>query len=251
MQTIQQFKETLSKLGLTDKEAAVYLALLEEGSSTAEQVARITKLNRSTTYVQIKQLMSIGLVSTFKKGKKTFFAAESPNNLEIILEHRRRELDEKIHDAGMLVPELMKLYMSKGDRPVGRMFEGKDGLATMRKEILSQKPKEVFIMTNYDTMKKIFNHDELVKFTRTRDRLGITSWVIYTMSRGEDFTGTKHQKLKRVSGSAAKNIGADIYIYNDTVSFATAKDEIVGMTVVNADFAQSMRLLFKTMWGTL
>jgi sugar-specific transcriptional regulator TrmB len=70
--------ETLIKLGLSEKEAAVYLATLELGEDTALNIAEKSQVNRTTTYVILEKLMKLGLASTVERGKKTVFVAEDP-----------------------------------------------------------------------------------------------------------------------------------------------------------------------------
>ena len=51
------------KLGLSDKETAVYLSLLEHGAVSVRELARAANLNRGTTYDILKKLQAEGLVS--------------------------------------------------------------------------------------------------------------------------------------------------------------------------------------------
>ena len=46
--------EKLEEFGLSEKEAKVYMASLEIGEATADQIAKHSGVNRSTTYVQIQ-----------------------------------------------------------------------------------------------------------------------------------------------------------------------------------------------------
>ena len=57
-------EEILKDFGLSDNETTVYLALLKIGNSTANRVAEITGLKRSTTYDNLNLLASKGIVST-------------------------------------------------------------------------------------------------------------------------------------------------------------------------------------------
>ena len=218
------------------------------GEGTADQIAKAAKLNRSTTYVQIKDLMADGLVTTYKKGKKTFFAAKSPNRLENILEWRRKELEMKVTDAEKLMPELMKVFKSAGSRPTSRVFEGKQGLISMRNEILKTKPEELLIMTNYDRMRSVFTADELKAFTQKRERLKIVSRIMYTSKKEEEFSPYKRQHIKRLSAEES-TLDADIYIYDTNVSFASCEDSIMGLIVSSPEIANTMRFMFWNTWG--
>ena len=55
------------KLGLSEKEAAVYLSLLEHGASSVRNLAVLAGLNRGTTYDILKKLQELGLASFYHK----------------------------------------------------------------------------------------------------------------------------------------------------------------------------------------
>lgn len=240
----------LIDLGLTPKEAGVYLALLKSGDCTADQLAKLSKLNRSTTYVQIKLLIEYGLVSTFKRGKKTFYAAESPSNLIRIFENRHRQIEAQKSEVELLVPELLKLYGSSVDRPAVRVFEGKEGLISMRNSILDQKTDEIRAISSIDQMRKIFSTQELLNFTLRRERNGTKSKVMYSLDEGDDFVPLNLQTFKRISKEVLP-FGCDIYIYGDSVSFASTDNQIVGLSLTNKAIAASMKALFEKTWHNL
>ena len=55
--------QELGHLGLSEKEAAVYLASLELGPAPVQDISHKAKVNRATTYVMIESLMGRGLIS--------------------------------------------------------------------------------------------------------------------------------------------------------------------------------------------
>jgi sugar-specific transcriptional regulator TrmB len=88
-------KEQLEKIGLADKEAKVFLASLELGSSAVQEIAKKADINRATTYVIIEKLMKKGLMSSVEKGKKTYFQTEDPKRLLKLLEEQEEDLKKK------------------------------------------------------------------------------------------------------------------------------------------------------------
>ena len=83
---MDELKKELEHLGLSEKESRVYLAALELGPSPVQDISHKAHVNRATTYVMIEALSARGLLSTFQKGKKRFYAAESPDRLLTIVE---------------------------------------------------------------------------------------------------------------------------------------------------------------------
>ena len=75
-------QKELINLGLTAKEADVYLATLQIGFATVQKIASKAEINRTTTYTHIRNLISRGLISTMEKNGKQYFVAEKPDKLK-------------------------------------------------------------------------------------------------------------------------------------------------------------------------
>lgn len=247
---LKEHVHKLTSLGLSDKEARVYLTLLNEGALAIDHIAAHSGMNRSTTYVQLTALTKNGLVSSYKKGKKVIFSAESPNNIAGLLDRYALELEQKRSEVNLVLPELMKVFGNTGERPVVRIFEGKEGLKSMRNEILDQQPKNVYIIASVDDMHKVYTTKEMNDFTALREQKKIHSHVLFSSEKEIEITPYKHQSLKRVKKETLP-FGSDVYIYNDTVSFASVGDRVIGMTVTNRGIAQTMHAMFNVLWQKL
>lgn len=121
----------LIRLGLTEKEAKVYLAALELGSQTAQEIAKKAGVNRATTYVILQALMKKGLVSMFSAGKKTSFAAEAPEHLDHLLRKQEEDIFERRRDLEKMIPELRALHQRAPGKPLVRFFDGDEGVRMM------------------------------------------------------------------------------------------------------------------------
>jgi len=243
---LKNIKEELIGFGFKEKEIEVYLALLNQGELTAHQISTLTKINRSTTYVQIQALSSMGLVTSYKRGKKTFFACESPRALQVIFKKRSQEIDTQQKQMKSLLPSLLELYGAGNERPVVRMFDGKEGLTTMREEILQVPSKELYVVFNIDAMLRIYSREELMAYSHKRSRLKKKAFTIYT-TIGDDIPAILPQELKRVSAEKLP-FGSDVYICGDVVAFASTDIQICGVMIQNSDIANSMRTLFLQTW---
>src|SRR3989338_4120858 len=98
------------KLGLNDKETAVYLSLLEHGASSVRNVASLTNLNRGTTYDILKKLQELGLVSFFHKNTKQHFVAEDPEKILKLLSGREEELKKAAGEIKEPKPDFNSLH---------------------------------------------------------------------------------------------------------------------------------------------
>ena len=73
--------DALKNLGLNDKEARAYAALLELGQTTAYAVAERSGLKRPTVYVVLDELRQKGLVLKIPHVKKQLWSAKSPHQI--------------------------------------------------------------------------------------------------------------------------------------------------------------------------
>ena len=74
---IQQFKD----LGIAERETKTYLALLERGESNANELHRITGLQRTKMYAVLSRMVVRGLCHERVEGRNRFFSAVDPNTV--------------------------------------------------------------------------------------------------------------------------------------------------------------------------
>ena len=63
-------EQELQKIGLSEKEAKVYLAAMELGQAPVQKIAQKAKVNRATTYVILEGLQKKGVITTVDHEKK-------------------------------------------------------------------------------------------------------------------------------------------------------------------------------------
>jgi sugar-specific transcriptional regulator TrmB len=117
----------LRKLGLKEKEVSVYLAALELGFTSVQNIAKQAQLSRPTVYEIIKELIKKGLMREVKRqgnvrGERTYFAAESPDNLLGLLRVQKREVEEKEREFIRIISALRAKYNLAGQSEI-RSFE--------------------------------------------------------------------------------------------------------------------------------
>jgi sugar-specific transcriptional regulator TrmB len=125
-------EKELQRLGLSQKESAVYIASLALGASTAAQLAEKASVNRATTYLCIEALAERGLISEVEKEGRRLFVGETPERILSLIRFQREELVSKEQQAETIIPFLLALQKKVGAKPQIRYFEGKEGMETVR-----------------------------------------------------------------------------------------------------------------------
>ncbi|OHA01065.1 MAG: hypothetical protein A3H71_00060 [Candidatus Sungbacteria bacterium RIFCSPLOWO2_02_FULL_48_13b] len=240
----------LKKLGFSDKEARVYLALLELGSAAVQDIAAKAKVNRATTYVVLDKLSKDGIVSTVEHGKKTHFAAESPAALLRIFKTKEREMRDKEDEFKKALPEFEALYNLSGEKPKVRFFEGPEGLRAAREDILESGAKilyDIYSLEYVNQVRALFSTTENDEFRRRQQERGITIRSIYTSDTGP-FGGFKLKGERRFVPKDKFPFSSDILIYGDRVASTTLRGKIISVIVESKEIADTMRFVFELAW---
>lgn len=240
----------LQEFGLLEKEARVYLASLEIGKATADELSKHAQIKRPTTYVQIESLIKKGLMSTYEEGKKTYFTPESPEYLRRLFEKKRSELELKESELEKLLPGLKDLFEHAGERPRVRFFEGKGGLITMREEILKTKTGEMKVMFSHPDLLQVFPEEELNDFTKRRIQKGVHVKLLYTRKEGRFKEPTPQLTEERYIPEKLFPLESFLYLYDNTVALASLKGKIVGVIIENKEIARSINSVFELAWET-
>ncbi len=136
-------KEKLQELGFSEKEAGVYLTLLELGSSVASDIAKKAGINRSTTYIIIESLLKRGLVNVMERRGVKLYSSTSPDQLVRHLEETAKQYSGLVAAAKKILPDLESVRKMQKDkkeetsRPKVQLFEGREGIRTVYEDTLS------------------------------------------------------------------------------------------------------------------
>ena len=251
------FEKELKKLGLKDKEAAVYLACLQLGPSPVQQIARKAKVVRATTYVVLEALQYLGLVTHYKDGKKTLYSSEPPRQLMRLLEKDREVIDEKQSELEGILPELQVLMKAAGGKPSVRFYSGREGLHAMRQEIImySRAGDLIYNFTPAEHLHAIFPQDSDT-FLVQRLSKGIRARTIFT---------TRSEKVKELffNGSQVDSRlserryippedfpgSSGMTIYGDRIATGTFSGKLMGVVIESKPMTDMMRSMFNLAWG--
>jgi predicted DNA-binding transcriptional regulator len=179
-------EKLLVKLGLSEKDARVYLATLELGQATTQEISKKSNVVRPTTYLILEKLMKTGLVSTVVEGKKTKFVAENPQELANLLENQKHQIEIRRKELDESMNQLQAIYNASGDKPIVRYFEGADGLVALDKyghDKYQVQNGEMLSISPHDILERDFG-DRRKEAVRQRVASNIKSRVIYVNDNG-------------------------------------------------------------------
>lgn len=248
--SLSMLESELQKIGLSEKEAKVYLSALELGPSPVQKIASKAKVNRATTYVILEGLMKKGIITTFDQGKKRLFVAEGPHALKNVIHQQQQELDKKEKLLESLFNELMSVHNLLPNKPVVRFYEGKEGLKTMLdQEFLSMKSNEALLVYSPHAVADVFTLEEMQAQQDKRIKKGIKARSIRTGRPEDDEEKQQHLRaqrhdIRRVPENKFQ-FSSDIEIWDDKVMMASLKGNISGVIIESKAIADTLRSLFQ------
>lgn len=245
----------VEELGLSNKEARIYIANLMLGPAGVQQIADASGIKRVTTYVILESLVALGLVSQTSKAKKTLFNAEAPENLMSLLEKREQSLAEQKQQLKDLLPDLSKLRALPRDIPTVKFYEGSDGIQTINKMFFSEIQKAEIVesrgISDLDRLYRHFPYIEDLGANPERIRSGASSKFIYTSTKGAIMKKGDPANNRKSRFVPAKNfnLGCDISIAGDLVALLSLDEtNPIGITIKSTQIADGMRSVFDLAW---
>lgn len=245
--------KSVEDLGLSQKEARVYLANLSLGPATVQQIADQSGIKRVTTYVILEALANLGLVSQSTQGRKTFFNAEDPVSLRRLLEKKEQEVKEQRRHFDDLLPQLKTIRSLPKEAPGVRFYEGAEGIKSIMSSFYEAHPesRETRGMTNLDQLYSFFPEFENAGGNPQRVKAKVKSRVLYTTTRGPILKATdgKMNRESRFVPSDKYPISGDWSIVgNHIVVLSFTGSKPIGVTVNSEELAKGMLAFFDLAW---
>lgn len=233
----------LEEFGLSENEINTYIALLKSGLATANRVAKITGIKRSTTYDNLNLLMNKGIVSTIMKDGVNYYEAANPKKI-------LRLLDEKKDKIKKIIPELEMLKDTVKEKTGVTFFEGKKGVITVLNDILDERKELWFYGSRKMALKALENYPEDFILKRAELKINLRA-VLAQEDRGDSaFQPKIVSSLSKLRYSKELNrIPTNVFIYSDKVAFMTSGENLVGIIIKNKEIVKQQKFIFSQIWG--
>jgi sugar-specific transcriptional regulator TrmB len=230
-------QKLLQNLGLEEKEAKVYLALLKSGESTATKISEKTNLDRTLIYQLANKLMEKGIVSYIVKNNVKYFIAANPNKF-------LQDIKEKESELKKALPELNKLISSEQPETKVELFRGKEGLKAVLKDIIRQK-KDYIAFGEEGRFQKVLPID-VQRFIRDLEVNNIHERVLVREDKRGIALKSKNSVFKYLPKNYLSPVTTVIYA-DKTVNFIWTPPYYAILTK-NKEVADSFRSQFKALW---
>ncbi|MBI5530799.1 MAG: hypothetical protein HY918_04895 [Candidatus Doudnabacteria bacterium] len=233
--------EVLNKIGLEEKESAVYLALLELGTADVGAISSKAGIKRPTCYLVLDGLKNRGLVSQVP-AKVSLFTAEGPEKLSGEL-YKKQELLKRF------LPNLQALHNSKKEKPQVKLFEGKEGIKEVYNQIYNADSVSFF-----GTVKEALFYDPegLNAFVDRAAKHSFKIRDLLTLSP-DDIAYAKKAKVGKDYEIRFISTGVgfltDNAFFNDSVVFFSFHPQIFAVVITSREVRQAIATLYEFAWN--
>lgn len=237
----------LLEIGLNEKEAAIYLALLQVENSSVADIAKKTKLKRPTAYFVIEGLEKKGLISEVHVAKKVHYAAEPPERLVTFVERQKVVFDEKASRLKDIIPQIKSIQREQGERPIIKFFDGRDGAISAYEEFYEavdgNEEMQGYYLYDRDLIDSEFNEKERGKFYKNRVNKKIVPTTVYSRKAGDIMFDTPGNRV-RINGEKYP-ILTDITIVGDKILVSTLGHRVSSILIESKDLAVTLSSLIR------
>lgn len=240
--------DMLKFLDLSEKESAVYLAILELGRGTVTQICRKANINRTSGYDVLGSLASSGLARVSGKEPKQEYIAESPDNLLILMEKRLADAQLRLQEAKKAVPRLKSMHRVE-DRPQVKFYEGADGLRQVYEDTLTSNEAIRAFATVDDMHKGLPNYFPGYYQRRADKGISIRAIVPKTEASVERSLHDKQEKREIAFVPAdTYYFSPEINIYDNKVMIASWREKL-GIIIESIEIADAMKKIYELAWA--
>lgn len=232
----------------SEKEAKVYLIILELGNCIASTVSKKTDINRATAYTILNSLKSRGYINETTKNEIKYYSAKSP---DVIL----KELEIKTEKFKNIVPELLNLTWKYNNKLKVEYFEWLQWTKNALKQILEEwykmsEPYLTFAWINKNINKQ-FEKYLKEEFTPERRKCSIKTKAITSdkeRNKYWNYSTDTHESIYIEEDFF--DIWSEIILYwENKIAILMYSDENLGVVIVeNKAVFDTIKSIFNLVW---
>lgn len=235
-------KEALTALGLTDKESAIYIAILPKQGLTIQEISKKTGINRTFCYELIRSLVKKGMLTTTEQARGSKYFAIEPRTIKLLLKEKEEIIDKAL-------PELEALSKIQPELPETTVYEGISGIKALFSKALEEK-KEILAITARELIEYMQHYAP--SFAKERVKRGIPLRMIIEEDAWTKQWASKFDHIieKRKIKFLNNKFASSIYLFKDSVAMICLKTKTpTGILIQNKFYANTIRMLFESLYS--
>jgi predicted transcriptional regulator len=243
---LAELRSGLVEIGLSEKEADVYLSMLALGPASVQDIAQKADVNRTTTYTTLELLKERGLVKVLENDKRVAFAPEHPERLRAFLEQELARVQTTKARVDAMLPNFLALFPIGDEGPKLEWLERRHAFDRLREE-WKRAAEPVWNLCRLDDHAYTFfdrepeRWQERIRFLRGR-------LLLLTATATSSLPLRSTDKEIRVLSTGASSWSGELFIIGSVVYFISHAGDGCGVIMKEPCFANMMRTFFDLTW---
>lgn len=236
-----KLQEILQLIGLSDKEATVYLSLLELGEGSVAQISRKSGIERTYCYDLLDSLVSKGKATVVTSNSKQRYQAVSPDNLQM-------DAEETLSHIKKAMPELVAHYNTSGQKPRVYYFEGREAIERLYREMINSLQYDAIVSPG--ALYEALGEKKIKRFTKEVVANEVKIRELVTAEQGmPDFASHYHKPLQAVRLlSPEVKLATDTLLYQNKMVSIAYTPMLHAIVTEGTDIVSTQKALFEYMW---
>jgi sugar-specific transcriptional regulator TrmB len=242
-------QQVLEEFGLTERQAKVYLALLQLGEASVAEIAAKAQIERTGTYYVLEGLKLRGIVSRFQKIKTDKYVAADPKEI-LNISKRRQELIESY------LPELKAFQNLSNFKPHIQLYEGLDGIKSVWRRTLKKKNTVILSFSGYRLAEEtaLYYGKEYLEWglahIKERAKRNIFTRVITEDSP----QARERQKVDKQEAREMRIVPKEKFLFRNEINILdgwvaiTSYKELIALVIESKEITETLRNIFELCW---
>jgi len=236
-------------VGLSDKEAEIYIALLALGEASIIEIAKKAEVKRTTVYNLLPQMIENGFIQTALKKKRRVYFIEDVRGLQTNLQNKEQRLAK-------MLPELQAIHNILPFKPKITYYEGFEGLKAMYWDTIkgSRPGDEILEIIGSKDIYKFFTWEFAQEYWAVRIKNKLRLKMI--APRGPESIdahrrGQEHLRQVKFLEDSKNQFQSAMDIYGNKVAMISYTENFMGVIIESKQISDLHRAAFEALWNAL
>lgn len=254
---LKGIKKQLEKFGLSDKQALIYLLLIQHGNLRIQEIVNLSQIPRSSVYENIKSLFELGLVEEIIEDNYKKIRPYPITTIKYYLKEKIIQFQKQTADLNQIEKALEKLpSMQSPALTTVRFYKGVSGARQLLWNTLKAKDL-VYVYSGWGrgTYVGIQFYQDFVKesYIRQIKERVLVNPTVHVINSIQKYSGTSVARTspKDIKALSEKDIviKGETFIYDNIYALVYLKnEEIHGFEIESDSFTKMQKSIFETLW---
>jgi HTH-type transcriptional regulator, sugar sensing transcriptional regulator len=241
---LEEAQKTLQDMGLSESEIKVYVAALELGQASIQEIAKKASIPRTSIYNFLSNLMERRLIWETSRKKRKVYSAAHPSHL-VEMEKGR------VAQVKSIVPELLAVYNKNKHKPRVTFYEGLDGIKQVYADTLVEE-EPIIEWTDYQALKNALGtYYKEYPVERAKREIVVKS-IVSDDKEAHQAVASDAKLLRETKFISAKELATDVMVYGEKVALLSLKSTPpFAVLIEDPNLAKTLRVVWQELWDKL